>query len=86
MAVLKARFPELARTAADHRAFAADFRVEDGGVRFTGVPDDQFHLVWTVDAPCAWAELFADDAKPTRFADVVHNAWRFYDWTDLQKL
>ena len=45
-----------------------------------------FSKVETIDAPCAWAELFADDAKPTRFADVVHNAWRFYDWTDLLKL
>ena len=39
----------------------------------------------TIDAPCAWAELFADDAKPCRFADVVHNAWRLYDWVDLMK-
>ena len=45
-----------------------------------------FSKIETIDAPGAWAELFADDAKPTRFADVVHNAWRFYDWTDLLKL
>ena len=45
-----------------------------------------FSKIETVDAPCAWAELIADDAKPTRFADVVHNAWRFYNWTDLLKL
>ena len=45
-----------------------------------------FSQIETVDTPCAWAELFADDAKPTRFADVVHNAWRSYDWTDLLKL
>ena len=45
-----------------------------------------FSKVEMIDAPCAWADLFADDAKPTRFADVVHNAWRFYDWTDLLKL
>ncbi len=31
------------------------------------------------------AALFADDAHPSRFADVVHNAWRFYDWSDLLK-
>ena len=36
-------------------------------------------------APDSWADLFADDAHPIRFADVVHNAWRFYDWTDLVK-
>ena len=35
--------------------------------------------------PDSWAALFEDDARPTRFADVVHNAWRFYDWTDLVK-
>ena len=35
--------------------------------------------------PPAWGALFADDAKPFRFADVVHNAWRFYDWKDLCK-
>ena len=44
-----------------------------------------FSRIETINAPCAWAELFADDAKQTRFADVVHNAWRFYDWTDLLK-
>ncbi len=44
-----------------------------------------FSRIETINAPCAWAELFADDAKPTRFADVVHNAWRFYDWVDLLK-
>ena len=44
-----------------------------------------FSSIETINAPCAWAELFADDAKPTRFADVVHNAWRFYDWVDLLK-
>ena len=33
--------------------------------------------------PASWGAFFADDAKPFRFADVVHNAWRFYDWTDL---
>lgn len=37
------------------------------------------------NAPCAWAELFADDGIPCRFADVVRGAWRFYDWTDLVK-
>ena len=31
------------------------------------------------------AALFADDAHPSRFADVVHNAWRFYDWSVLLK-
>lgn len=45
-----------------------------------------FSKIETIDAPCPWAELFVDDAKPTRFADVVHNAWRFYDWTDLLKM
>ena len=45
-----------------------------------------FSRIETVDAPDPWATLFADDAKLTRFADVVHNAWRFYDWTDLLKL
>ncbi len=33
--------------------------------------------------PAAWGELFADDARPCRFADVVHAAWRAYDWVDL---
>jgi len=45
-----------------------------------------FSKIETIDAPDSWATLFADDAKLTRFADVVHNAWRFYDWTDLLKL
>ena len=45
-----------------------------------------FSKIETIDAPDSWATLFADDAKPTRFADVVHNAWRFYDWTDFLKL
>ena len=45
-----------------------------------------FSRIETIGAPCSWAELFADDAKPCRFADVVHNAWRFYDWTDLLSL
>jgi len=36
-------------------------------------------------SPDSWATLFDDDARPTRFADVVHNAWRFYDWVDLAK-
>ena len=37
------------------------------------------------EPPVAWCELFADDAKMCRFADVVHGAWSFYDWTDLIK-
>lgn len=35
--------------------------------------------------PCAWRELFEDDARPCRFADIVQNAVRFYDWIDLIK-
>ncbi len=33
--------------------------------------------------PAAWGELFTNDALRYRFADVVHNAWRAYDWVDL---
>ena len=35
------------------------------------------------NAPASWGELFENDAQPYRFADVVNNAWRYYDWTDL---
>ena len=35
--------------------------------------------------PVSWGELFRDDAKACRFADVVHRAWHFYDWVDLIK-
>ena len=42
-----------------------------------------FASVELVDAPASWADLFANDALPCRFADVVRGAWRAYDWTDL---
>ena len=35
------------------------------------------------EPPLSWAELFADDAKPYRFAETVYGAWKAYDWTDL---
>lgn len=42
-----------------------------------------FSGIEMVEPPCAWGDLFIHDATPYRFADVVHNAWRFYDWKDL---
>ena len=35
------------------------------------------------EPPLSWAGLFADDAKPYRFAETVYGAWKAYDWTDL---
>ena len=39
--------------------------------------------VRTKDAPIAWKALLADPQAPYRFANVVHGAYRLYDWTDL---
>ena len=33
--------------------------------------------------PQSWESLFADPMLDSRFADVVHGAYRFYDWTGL---
>ena len=37
------------------------------------------------DAPLSWKALLADPQAPYRFANVVHGAYRHYDWTDLLK-
>lgn len=39
----------------------------------------------TIDPPASWAEAISRPNLRWRFADIVHGAWRLYDWTDLQK-
>jgi hypothetical protein len=31
----------------------------------------------------SWKQMIDDENLYTRFADVVHGAYRHYDWTDL---
>lgn len=42
-----------------------------------------FSSIEIVSAPDSWSALFATDAVRGGFADLVHGAWRFYDWCDL---
>lgn len=39
----------------------------------------------TRNAPPSWGELLKNELLPYRFADVVHGAYRHYDWTDLAR-
>jgi hypothetical protein len=37
----------------------------------------------TVKPTWSWRQMIDDENLYTRFADVVHGAYRHYDWTDL---
>lgn len=51
--------------------------------RFTA--PELFSKLELVDPPPAWAELFEKPELPCRFSEIVHGAWRVYDWTDLTR-
>ena len=36
-----------------------------------------------IEPPVSWAELFEKDEVRWHFADVVHGAWKAYDWVEL---
>lgn len=42
-----------------------------------------FSSLELVQPPASWEEVLLNPTIPWRFADIVHNAWRHYDWTDL---
>ena len=42
-----------------------------------------FSKVELLNPPVSWAELFEKPTIEGRFADIVHGAWKLYDWADL---
>jgi len=42
-----------------------------------------FSVLTLERSPQSWESLFADPMLDSRFADVVHGAYRLYDWTDF---
>ena len=51
--------------------------------RFVG--DGRFAEMKMVKPTWSWKQMIDDENLYTRFADVVHGAYRHYDWTDLVK-
>ncbi len=50
--------------------------------RFLG--EGRFAKMTAVKPTWSWKQMIDDENLFTRFADVVHGAYRYYDWTDLQ--
>ena len=47
--------------------------------------EGRFTAVKLVKPTCSWRQMIDDENLFTRFADVVHGAYRYYDWVDLIK-
>ncbi len=52
--------------------------------RFVG--EGRFAKMTAVKPTWSWKRMIDDENLFTRFADVVHGAYRHYDWTDLMEL
>ncbi len=50
------------------------------------VGEGRFATMKTVKPTWSWKRMIDDENLFTRFADVVHGAYRHYDWTDLMEL
>lgn len=47
------------------------------------VARELFTEVKLVDPPVSWGTLFEQDDLRYHFSDIVYDAWKLYDWTDL---
>jgi len=71
--------------------YSGDFELEAYGravipaahARFLG--EGRFARLTQVKPTWSWKQMIEDENLYTRFADVVHGAYRRYDWTDLAK-